>query len=253
MRFEEYADKYANIKLSRSDDGVLEVAFHTDGGPLLWTTIGGAHSEFADCFANIARDPENRVVLMTGTGDAYSLPHPTDPPFAADTATWDIIMRNAQQMLNGLLNIDALVVSCINGPAVRHPEIPLLADIVLAADHATVQDEGHFINRLAPLDGMNIIMPLLMGYNRGRYFLLTGQTLNAQEMHDLGLVSEVMPREQLLARGRELAHELAQQNPLVIRYTRRLFTHPLKRAMHDLLGYGLALEGLGYIDERGNA
>jgi enoyl-CoA hydratase/carnithine racemase len=252
MKLEEYADKYRNIKFSR-ENGVLEMVFGTNGGPLEWTTIGGAHSEFADAFANIARDPENKVVLMTGTGDAYSLPSPTEKPFAGDTETWDIILRNAAQMINSLLNIDALVISAINGPAWRHAEIPLLADIVLAADDAVIQDEGHFVNRLAPLDGMNVIMPLLMGYNRGRYFLLTGQTLNAQEMHDLGLVSEVMPREQLLARGRELAHELAQQNTLVIRYTRRLFTHPLKRAMHDLLGYGLALEGLGYINEFGNA
>ena len=127
MKLEEYADKYRNITMSRGDDGVLEMVFGTDGGPLLWTTIGGAHSEFADAFANVARDPENKVVLLTGTGDAYSLPHPTDKPFAADTETWDIIMRDAMQMINGLLNIDALVVSAINGPAYRHPEIPLLA------------------------------------------------------------------------------------------------------------------------------
>ena len=249
MEFEEYAGKYRNIAMSR-EDGILEMVFGTNGGPLEWTTIGGAHSEFADAFANVARDPANRVVLLTGTGDAYSLPSPTEEPFAGDTETWDIILRNAMQMINSLLNIDALVISCINGPAYRHAEIPLLADIVLAADDAVVQDEGHFINRLAPLDGMNVIMPLLMGYNRGRYFLLTGQVLSAQEMLDLGLVSEVLPRGELLERARELARQLSAQNPLVIRYTRRLFTHPLKRAMHELLGYGLALEGLGYIDER---
>lgn len=251
MKFDEYRDKYANITMTRAN-GILEMVFGTDGGPLQWTTIGGAHSEFAEAFADVARDSENLVVLMTGTGDAYSVPS-SDPPFAADTETWDIILRNGMQMINSLLNIDALVISCINGPAYRHPEVPLLADIVLAADDAVIQDEGHFINRLAPLDGMNVIMPLLMGHNRGRYFLLTGQVLDSQQALELGLVNEVMPREALLGRGRELASQLVQQNPLVIRYTRRLFTHPLKRAMHDLLGYGLALEGLGYIDERGRA
>ncbi|MEA2418845.1 MAG: hypothetical protein QOE60_1051, partial [Thermoleophilaceae bacterium] len=170
MKLEEYADKYANIKLTR-EDGVLEMVFGTDGGPLRWTHIGGAHSEFADAFANIARDPENKVVIMTGTGAAYSLPAPDEEPFRGDPETWDIIMRNAMQLTNSVLNVDALVISCINGPAYRHPEIPLLADIVLAADDAVIQDAAHFINRVAPLDGMSVVMALLMGYNRGRYFL----------------------------------------------------------------------------------
>ena len=41
----------------------------------------------------------------------------------------------------------------------------------------------------------------LLGLNRGRYFLLTGQTLNARQALDLGLVSEVLPRQRLLARA----------------------------------------------------
>lgn len=249
MRFEEYANKYANIRMAR-ENGILEVVFHTDGGPLQWTHIGGAHSECAEAFADIARDPENTVVIMTGTGDVFSETAAAEAPFAADPATWDIIFRNGVQLTNSLLSIDALVISCINGPAHRHPEIALLADIVLAAEGATIQDEAHFINRVSPGDGMNVVMPLLMGYNRGRYFLLTGQTLSAREALDLGLVNEVMPREALPGRARELALQLNAQNPLVIRSTRRLFTHPLKRAMHDVLGYGLAMEGLGYIDER---
>ncbi|NJC65504.1 enoyl-CoA hydratase/isomerase family protein [Planosporangium flavigriseum] len=250
MKFEEYANKYDNIRMSRVD-GILEVVFHTDGGPLQWGHFGGAHTQFADAFADIARDPENRIVIMAGTGDVFSGPPASeDEPFPGDAQTWDEIFRTGTQLTTSLLNIDALVISCINGPAYRHPEVALLADIVLAADGATIVDSAHFPNRVTPGDGMNLVMPLLMGYNRGRYFLLTGQTLDAREAHSLGLVNEVMPREDLMPRARELAAQLNRQNSLVIRYTRRLFTHPLKRAVHDVLGYGLALEGLAYIDER---
>jgi enoyl-CoA hydratase/carnithine racemase len=73
--------------------------------------------------------------------------------------------------------------------------------------------------------------------------------MDAPRLLELGLVNEVMPREALLPRARELASELIQQNPLVIRYTRLMFTHPLKKALHDVLGYGLALEGLAVVDE----
>ena len=43
--------------------------------------------------------------------------------------------------------------------------------------------------------------PLLLGMNRGRYFLLTGQTLNAQKALELGLVAEVLPPDKLLRRA----------------------------------------------------
>lgn len=250
MRFEEYADKYDNIRMTR-EDGILEVTFHTRGGPLRWSHIGGAHSECAEAFADIARDPENRVMIMIGTGDQFSGPDPDEPPFVADAKTWDVISRNGMQLTTSLLNIDAVVISCINGPAYRHPEMALLGDVVLAAEGATIKDGAHLVNGVVPGDGMNVVMPLLMGYNRGRYFLLTGQEIGAHEALGLGLVNEVLPRDDLLPRAREHAERLIALDPLVLRYTRRMFTHPLKKAMHDVLGYGLALEGLGYLNTGG--
>ena len=95
---------------------------------------------------------------------------------------------------------------------------------------------------------MHIIYPLLLGLNRGRYFLFTGQTIGAREALDLGLVSEVLSRQELLPRAWALAEQLAQQPNLVLRYTRVALTQHIKRQMHDILGYGLALEGLGSAD-----
>ena len=147
-----------------------------------------------------------------------------------------------------LLDIEVPMISPINGPALRHPELPLLCDIVLASENAAFQDSGHFINGLIPGDGMHVIYPMLLGLNRGRYFLLTGQTIDAPKALELGLVSEVLPREELLPRAWALAEQLAEQSPLVLRYSRVLLTQYVKRMMHELLGYGLALEGLGSAD-----
>jgi enoyl-CoA hydratase/carnithine racemase len=92
-------------------------------------------------------------------------------------------------------------------------------------------------------------MPLLLGLNRGRYFLLTGQTLSAQEAKDLGLVAEVLPRDKVLARAWEHAEALTQKPTLLLRYTRLMFTEYLKKRMQDLLGYGLAMEGLALMEQ----
>lgn len=240
---EQYSNKYENVRMERRD-GILQVTLHTNGDTLQWGAV--PHRELPQVFADIGADPENKVVIMTGAGDGF-----TGPQGSPDTrprrtpAQWDATYWEGKHLLMNLLDIEVPMISAINGPALRHSELPLLCDIVLAAEHTTFQDSGHFINGLIPGDGMHVVYPMLLGLNRGRYFLLTGQSLTAQDAKDLGLVGEVLPREQLLPRAWELAEQLAQQHPLVLRYSRVLLTQYIKRMMHDMLGYGLALEGLG--------
>lgn len=248
--FEEYCDRYKSIRMERHS-GVLELTFHTDNGPLQWGTA--PHAEFGHAFSDIGRDPENKIIIMTGTGEFFSGPKASPETFPRSTAeAWDSTIREGMLLTMSLLNLDAVVISCVNGPAVRHPEIPLLADIVLAAPDASFQDSAHFPNRMTPGDGVHVVFPALLGPNRGRYFLLTGHTVSAQEAQALGLVAEIHPREELLGRARQLADQLANQNPLVLRYTRMLLIHELKRRMLDVLGYGLALEGLAVVAESDN-
>ena len=91
---------------------------------------------------------------------------------------------------------------------------------------------------------MHLVWPLLLGPNRGRYFLLTGQKLSADRPLDLGVVAEVVPSADLLGRAHELARQLAQQEDVILRYTKVALVHELRKLTHEV-GYGLALEGLG--------
>ena len=243
---DEYADKYQSIRMERRQ-GILQMTFHTNGGPLQWG--GGPHSEFPQAFADVGADPENRIVIMTGSGDAFSGPPGTPAGTPKRTPReWDRTYWEGKRLLTNLLDIEVPMISAINGPALRHSEIPLLCDIVLASETAAFQDSGHFMSGLVPGDGMHVVYPLLLGLNRGRYFLLTGQRIEAQEAKTLGLVNEVLPQAELLPRAWELAEQMAQQSDIVLRYSRVAMTLVVKRLMHDLLGYGLALEGLGSAD-----
>ena len=243
---DEYADKYPSIRMERRN-GILQMTFHTDDGPLQWG--GSPHKEFSQVFVDVGSDFENRIVIMTGTGDTFTGPQgtaattPKRPPKDWDQTYWE-----GKRILTSLLDIEVPMISAINGPALRHSEIPLLCDIVLASNTAAFQDSGHFMSGLVPGDGMHIVYPLLLGVNRGRYFLLTGQRIEAQEAQELGLVNEVMPQSELLPRAWELAEQMAKNSDIVLRYTRVAMNLVIKRQIHDLLGYGLALEGLGSAD-----
>src|ERR1700726_2943920 len=68
-RFDMYRDSFPNARLTRSKTGVLEMALHTDGGTLIFN--GHTHEQFVDLFHAIGSDPDNRVVILTGSGEAF--------------------------------------------------------------------------------------------------------------------------------------------------------------------------------------
>src|SRR5262245_29272218 len=247
----EYEKKFRFIKFERRD-GILQMTLHTDGGPLRWGLE--AQAECAQAFAHIGADRENRLIILTGTGDEFSGPRldPEAPFFHGARLTpagIDHVFSNAKRLIYGHLDIEVPMIAAVNGPAKRHGDLALMCDIVLAADDVTFEDTAHFANgSIAPGDGINVMYTLLIGLNRARYLMLTGQVLSAQQAKDLGLVSELMPRERLLPRAWELARQLAKKSDMLLRYTRKVLTHPLRRAMDDGLPHYLGMEALSTLD-----
>lgn len=245
MKLDDYCKKYEMIKFRR-EDGILEMTLGTAGGSLVWGRQ--AHAELEEAFLNIGRDRENQVVILTGTGSEFSGPvaeseanrkyHHQSPD------EWGELGWEANRLHSNMLAIDAPMISAVNGPAARHAELPVMCDIVLASETASFQDSAHFVGGLVPGDGVHVVFPMAMGLNRGRYFLLTGQELDAKQALEVGLVNEVMPIEHLLPRAWQLARKIMQQPELNRRYCRTLLVEDLRRRMSELLPYGLALEGL---------
>lgn len=243
--FDDYATKYDNIRMRR-EDGILEISLHTGGGPLRWGRL--PHAELEEAFLNVGRDRQNQVIILTGTGDEFSGPC-AEPDYnrkyhRLTASEWAELGWESRGLLNNLLAIDVPMISAVNGPAVRHPELPVMCDIVLASETACFQDSAHYVGGLVPGDGVHVVFPMVMGLNRGRYFLLTGQVLGAAEAKEAGLVSEVLPADQLMPRAWTLARQLLEQPEMHRRFARTLLTEQLRRQISDLLPYGLALEAL---------
>mgnify|MGYP000845563733 CR=1 FL=1 len=245
-RFEDYRNRYQNIRLERQD-GILTMTFHTGGNSLVWSAR--AHEELGYCFTDVGADRENKVVILTGAGENYCADIDAGSFKLSTAGDWDLTFYDGRRLLINLLDIEVPVISAVNGPARIHPEIPVLSDIVLASETAVFQDAPHFMSGIVPGDGAHVVWPHVLGPNRGRYFLLTGQELDARTALEYGVVNEVLPPGRLMARAKELAALLAAKPMLTRRYSRVALTQRIKRLMHEGLGFGLAIEALAAIDQ----
>jgi enoyl-CoA hydratase/carnithine racemase len=245
-RFHAYRDGFPNARLNRSKSGVLEVALHTDGGTLVFN--GHTHEQFVDLFHAIGSDPDNRVVILTGSGDAFM---ETISPEGFDFFTpqdYDKIYREGRKVLMNILDIETPLIAAVNGPARLHSEYILLADIVLATPSTVFQDKPHFEFGIVPGDGVHLLWQEVIGSVRGRYFILTRQELDAETAKEWGAVNEIVPANELLPRAREIAEGLAKLPPLTTKYTRIALTQKLRRLIDEGVTLGLALEGISAAD-----
>jgi enoyl-CoA hydratase/carnithine racemase len=242
MRFVDYKDNFPNARLTRSESGVLEVMLHTNGGTLIFN--GHTHEQFVDLFHAIGSDSENRVVILTGAGDAFMSEIVTDGFDFFTPIGYDKIYREGKKILMNLLDIEVPIIAALNGPVLLHSEYVLLCDIVIAAPDTVFQDKPHLAFGLVPGDGMHVLWPEVIGSIRARYFLLTRQELNVSTAQEWGVVNEVVPKMELLERAHAIATTLVALPPLTSHLTRVAFTQRLRRIVDEGVGYGLALEGI---------
>ena len=258
--FADYKDKFPHIKMERNERGVLLMTLHDgDGGEFFWGYNN--HHEVAYVWRYVGDDPENKVIILTGSGNAflrkglgYSDPKEIERDNMDNAATraneWIDAHKHGKRLEFDLLEVEQPMIACINGPVSIHAEIPLLCDIVLAADHMTMSDSVHFEYGQVPGDGVQTVFPLVMGFNRATYFMLTGQELTAQQCLDWGVVNEVMPKDKLVERAYQLADKILEAPAPVVKLFRSIVMHQVKRAMLDSVSHGLLGEALAFAAER---
>jgi enoyl-CoA hydratase/carnithine racemase len=242
-----YFAAYQSLKLTRDAQGVLLVEFHTNSGPLTFTAQD--HTEFVDAFFRIAQDRANKIVILTGTGGEF-IPVIDFPSFGnvADPAVWSQVHDEGVQILENLANIRVPVIAAIEGRAHVHSEYALLANVIVAGEGATFNDLPHFAGGIVPGDGIFTTWSYRAGAGRAEAFLLNPQPLTAHTAHELGVVAEVVPNGEALARARKLASLYLKAPEVTRRNTRAHFIQPLKERIVREVGYGLSLEGASAAD-----
>jgi enoyl-CoA hydratase len=197
--------------------------------------------ELAQALQAIEDDGSIRACVLGGTGRAFStggdlkaLEAFAEAGESAGALT-SAYMESISTTLRRLEMLRVPTIAAVNGMALAGGlEIALCCDIVVAAEGATFGDV-HARYGLLPGGGGSVRLPRKIGVNRAKYLMLTGQSVAAQTMVDWGLVSEVVPAEQLPHRSRELANLVAQNSPLGMSRMKQLIDDGLQHAVHVAL------------------
>ncbi len=188
-----------------------------------------------DVFAGFRDDPELRVAILTAAGEKFFCPG-WDLKAAAQGEAPD--SDHGVGGFGGLQELKGLnkpVICAVNGLAFGGGfEIMMSCDIIIAAAHATFALPE--INSGTVADAATIKLPRFIPHHVAMEMLFTGRRVDATEAKHWGLVNEVVPATQLMARARALAEQLAEGPPLVyacIKEITRETSHlPIAQAFH---------------------
>jgi crotonobetainyl-CoA hydratase len=196
--------------------------FHVDlvGGTAVVTidrpkanAIDAATSKaMGDAFARLDGDPKIRAIILTGAGPKFF------------SAGWDLSAGedfDSDYGIGGFGGFPELpdrstpVIAAVNGMAVGGGfEIAIAADLIVAAEHAQFWLPESALGILP--DAGAVKLPRLLPRHVARELLLTGRRMDAEEAHRWGLVSQVVPADELLAAAHRVATAIAASAPLSV-------------------------------------
>jgi enoyl-CoA hydratase/carnithine racemase len=200
--------------------------------------------EILSALADCRDDDAIRAVIITGAGRGFcsggniSTDFQYPARYRGHRMEAMLEMReNMHQLITFLRRFDKPVIAAINGPAVAGGlTLALSCDFRIAAESAKLGDTSLKFS-LIPDEGGAYLFPKFMGLEKALRMSLFSEVYTAAKAKELGLVTEVVPDNELMAAANEWAQRLAEGPPIAIRITKRMMykqqTMDLENALED--------------------
>jgi len=185
----------------------------------------GMYVKLADVFNDAAKDERTRVVLWHGAGDSFCAGNDVEdflknPPGPGESPQ--------ARLMNALLDFDKPLIAAVQGAAIGGGTTMLThCDFVYAGESAKFQMP--FVNlAVVPEFGSSFSVPARIGHLRAAELILLGLSFDAQRASNLGLVTQVVPDQNLLAIATETARQLAVKPAGALQASKRLMKRPFR-------------------------
>jgi enoyl-CoA hydratase len=237
-------ENYSELKIERRG----KILVVTLDNPPMNASTSGSHAELARIFEEINHDHETNVVVLTGTGTrAFSAGGDIDRMIeriqAGNHAEWNRSMIEARHIVSGLLRLEKPLIGRINGHAMGlGATLAAFCDISYMIADAKIADT-HVNIGLTAGDGGALIWPLLVGFQKARLHLLTGDPLTGREAAEAGLISKAVDTiEELDAVTFAMAQRLADGATLAINTTKMAINLVLRNILEGMIETHLGFE-----------
>ena len=242
---------YQDILVTQQDT----VAIVTLNRPERMNTMGGTLVE--DTIAVLTRfqqDQNVRAVIITGAGqrafcagaDVQNLQNQSEEATAMERRRY---VHSAQKLTLAIRQLEKPVIAAVNGVAAGGGcDIALACDIRIASEQARFGEVFARIG-LFPGTGGTYFLPRLVGIAKALELIWTGDVIDAQEAERIGLVSRVVPPQDLMAAAIAFAQRLAQGPPLAISLAKTAVYQGLDLDIHSAFEYAATAESITLTSE----
>ena len=221
-----------NIKVTL-DEGIATVLI--DRADKLNALSGEMYHELADTFRRLNEDDAVRVVLLTGAGRAFCAGGDVGSMGGYDVVSGRKRSKGHQQMILALHHLEKPVIAAVRGPAAGiGASMALACDLIIASDTAYLLMA--FKNVGIPPDGGAIyFLTQHLGLARAKEIVYSARKLPAAEAKDMGLVSKVVPDDQLETAALAMAQEIAGSATYALTLAKRMFQYMYVPTLEQLL------------------
>lgn len=211
--------KYSEIKVA-VEGRVITITLDRPGKENGFT--GHGHGELSRIFSEIRTDHEIDVVVLTAANDIFMGLPDLDWYAGVYEDEWRETIREAKWIVQDMMALPQPIVCALPGDAVGFGwSIASICDFIISAEGAMISDK-HISMGLVAGDGCAITMPLLMPLNRVKDFFMLDKGFTAEELHDLGVITKVVPKEELVSATKEIVDHLLSQHSEALRFTKNI-------------------------------
>lgn len=237
----------------------------SDDAVQVWTInlphIGNAitDQEFITAFESAVEaansDTTVRTVILTGEGKIFSAGgnvkdmanhegmfglEPIEQRYA--------YVDGIQRLPRALARLEVPIIAAVNGAAIGAGcDLAAMCDIRIASERASFAESFVQIG-LVPGDGGTWFLQRAIGYERAAEMTLTGDRIDATTAHAWGLVSRVVPHDELITAAKELAERIVKNPPHALRMAKRLLQESRTGLLESTLGMAAAMQPLAHRD-----
>ncbi len=207
---------------------------------------------FGEAIAKVRKDRDVRALVITGRGKSFCAGADFRSQQGGAVVEGDagpLPFERALEMYApflSVLDVEVPVIGALNGHAIGAGcDLACMCDIRVASESAKFAESFVKLG-IIPGDGGAWLLPRIVGFSKATELALTGEMIDAAEALRIGLVSEVVAPEELIATARRIADKIAANPPHAVRMTKRLLREGQTAELKNILEMSAAMQALAH-------